>query len=68
MEESRTADDRGTAFWVELTEGDAVDIASGFVPNAVKATVLRLLDYRREDERRAERPVKPVRQKKAKAR
>jgi hypothetical protein len=45
-------------YWLLLTEEQAVDICSGFVPNAVKARVLGLLDHQRELERCAARPVK----------
>lgn len=48
--------------WLQVSEDDAVDLCSGYVPLTVKAKCLQLLDYRREDERRAARPVreKPV--------
>ncbi len=52
--------------WLLLTEDEAVDIVSGFVPPSVKGQVLGLLDYAAEDRRRANRPVKkPRRQRKA---
>ncbi len=43
--------------FVRLTEAQACEIASGYVPNAVKAMVLCMIDWRAEDERRANRPV-----------
>jgi hypothetical protein len=46
-----------TKYWLQLTEGQMIDLASGYVANAVKAMALQQLDYRREDERRAQRPV-----------
>jgi hypothetical protein len=46
-------------YWVHLSEGDAIDLASGYVPNVVKAWCLRLLDDVREYERLAARPVRP---------
>lgn len=45
-------------FYVQLTEAQALDLASGYVPTAVKATVRCMLDWQEEDRRRAERPVK----------
>lgn len=42
--------------WLLISEDDAVDLCSGYVPLTVKAKCLQLLDYRREDERRAARP------------
>ncbi len=47
-----------TRYFLELTEGQMADLASGFVPNAVKAMAIRDLDQVREDEKRAARPVK----------
>lgn len=44
--------------WLLLTEEEAVDLVSGFCPPSVKGQVLGLLDYKREDERRANRPVR----------
>lgn len=43
--------------WLEISEDDAPDLCSGYVPNTVKAKCLQMLDYVREDERRAARPV-----------
>jgi hypothetical protein len=51
-----------TLFYVELSDDDAEDVASGYVPTAIKAQVRAMLDWRREDERRAARPVRPSRQ------
>lgn len=44
-------------FYIEVTEQQALDIASGYVPNAIKAAVRTMLDWQEEDRRRAERPV-----------
>jgi hypothetical protein len=52
------SDDHGHVFHVEVSEGDAVDLASGYVPERVRAMVLTMLDWQRIDERRAERPVR----------
>lgn len=49
--------ERGPVFWIEVSEQQATDIASGYVPNAVKAMVTCMLDFRRQDELRAARPV-----------
>ncbi len=43
-----------------ISEDECLDLASGYVPLTVKAQARDLLDYRRQDERRAERPVKPA--------
>lgn len=53
-----------TDFYLQLNEDDALDISSGYVPNAVKAQCRALLDWAEEDERRASRPVKKPRGKK----
>ena len=45
-------------YWLHLTEAQATDLASGYVTNAVKSVLRELLDFRLEDERRAERPVR----------
>lgn len=50
--------EHGTMFSLELTEADALDLASGYVPTAVKAAILAMLDWTREDERRAARPTR----------
>ena len=47
-----------TEWYVLLNDEQALDIASGYVPNAVKAMVRTMLDWREEDERRAARPVR----------
>jgi len=44
-------------FYVLVNEQQAIDLASGYVPNAVKAMVTTMLDWRRQDELRAARPV-----------
>jgi hypothetical protein len=44
-------------FYLRVTEGQAIDLASGFVPNVVRAEMLNLLDQRRQDELRATRPT-----------
>ena len=45
------------AYLLRMTEDQAVDLASGFVPSAVKAQIIEMLDAHREDERRAARPI-----------
>ena len=47
----------GTIFDILLTEEQALDLASGYVPTAVKAMVMAGLDWHDEDLRRAARPV-----------
>lgn len=51
-------DGTGEWFYVRCSEGQALDIASGYVPNAVRAMVTTMLDWQRQDALRAERPVK----------
>lgn len=46
-----------TDFYVLVNEAQALDLASGYVPQAVKAMVTTMLDFRDEDRRRAVRPV-----------
>jgi len=46
-----------TDFYVLVNEAQALDLASGYVPQAVKAMVTTMLDFRDEDRRRAARPV-----------
>lgn len=48
-------------FYIEVNEAQALDIASGYVPNDVKAAVRTMLDWQEEDRRRAARPVPPPR-------
>lgn len=50
-----------TLFRVELSESQAVDIASGYVPDAVKAMMTCMLDWRRQDQLRAARPIQTAR-------
>jgi hypothetical protein len=45
-----------TEFYVLVNEAQALDLASGYVPQAVKAMVNTMLDFRDEDRRRAARP------------
>lgn len=52
------SDAHGHTFHVELSEDDARDLASGYVPQKVKAMVLTMLDWQRIDARRAARPVR----------
>jgi hypothetical protein len=49
--------EHGTEWYVLLNDDQAADLASGFVPQSVKAMVRCMLDWRDEDRRRAERPV-----------
>lgn len=56
--EELEAQEQQTIFHLELTEADALDLASGYVPTAIKAACIAGLDWHREDERRAQRPVK----------
>ena len=46
-----------TDFYILVKQADAMDIASGYVPQAIQAQVRAMLDFQREDERRAARPV-----------
>lgn len=43
-----------TGFYILVTEAEAQNIASGYVPNAVKAQVRAMLDWREEDQRKAD--------------
>lgn len=52
-----------TAFYVLLTEAQALDIASGYVPNSVKAMVRTMLDWQDDDRRLAARPIHHKRKK-----
>ena len=45
------------AFYVMVTEAQAGDLASGYVPQAVMAMCTAMLDWRDQDRRRAKRPV-----------
>ena len=51
-------EDHGTVCYLMLTEDEALDVASGYVPNSVKAMARLMLDYAEEDRRRAARPVR----------
>jgi hypothetical protein len=50
--------DGSTRFWFQFDEEQMLDLASGYVPDALKAAFMVALDWHREDERRAARPVK----------
>lgn len=56
--EKLAADNQDTSFYILVDATQALDIASGYVPNSVKAQVRTMLDWHEEDERRAARPVK----------
>lgn len=45
-------------FFVKLTEEQALDVASGYVPVLVQAMVRTMLDWQAIDKRRADRPVR----------
>jgi hypothetical protein len=45
-------------FYVLVTEEQADDLASGYVPASVRAMVRTMLDWQDEDRRRAARPVR----------
>ncbi len=44
--------------WLQVTEADLLDLASGFVPGTVQAMCRTLLDFADQDRRRAERPYR----------
>jgi hypothetical protein len=44
-------------FYLLVTPDQAADLASGYVPTAVKAMCTTMLDWQDEDRRRADRPV-----------
>ena len=46
---------------LDLTEAEAIDLCSGYVPSSIKAMLLLALDAAAEDRRRANRPEKPAR-------
>ena len=48
-------------YWLLLTEAQAVDIASGYVPNAIRAMTRELLEFKEDLERKAARPVRKTR-------
>ena len=57
-------EEHGTEFYLLVNEEQALDLASGYVPNAVKAMARTMLDWQEEDRRRAERPMhKPKKRK-----
>ena len=54
----RTAvDEPPTQWYLLVNDEQAFDLASGYVPTAVKAMVTTMLEWRDEDRRRAARPV-----------
>lgn len=53
-----------TMYHACLSEAQVQDLASGFVPSAVKAQMMAFLDWADEDRRKAERPY-PKRRKSA---
>lgn len=59
--------DHTTRFCFEFTEEQVLDLASGYVPNSLKAACRAALDWAEEDQRRADRPVKGTRRKAAQA-
>lgn len=44
--------------WILLREAQAIDLASGYVPGAVRSMVRELLEAAADDRRRAARPVR----------
>ena len=44
-------------FYILVNEAQAADLASGYVPQVVKAMARTMLDWYDEDRRRAARPV-----------
>jgi hypothetical protein len=53
--------------YVLVTEDQAADLAAGYVPTSVRAMCRTMLDWQDEDRRRADRPVRPPRGKKARS-
>jgi hypothetical protein len=54
-------DAQESRFYVLVNEAQAVDIAAGFVPSAVQVQVRAMLDWQRQDELRAARPLQKKR-------
>lgn len=51
-------EEHGTIYSFAFTEDQTIDLASGYVPNAVKAMARASLEWAEEDRRRAERPMR----------
>lgn len=47
--------ERGTKYWLEFDEADAIDLAAGFVPASVRATFLSMISWLDDDRRAAAR-------------
>lgn len=58
LRETLKESEHDTRFWVQLTEAQALDLASGYVPTAVKAMMLTMLEWNDEDIRKAARPTR----------
>lgn len=50
-------EDGEPTFQFQLSPSQTIDLASGYVPNDVRAMCLAALDWREDDRRRAARPV-----------
>lgn len=57
LRDELAAADGSMTFFIQLDEAQALDVASGFVPASVQAAVMAMLDFKRADQRRADRPV-----------
>ena len=49
-----------SVFHLQLASSQMIDLASGYVPQDVRAMCLAALDWREDDRRRAARPVQKV--------
>lgn len=55
---AKRVEERGTDFHAIFTEAEAADLAAGYVPLSVRGMMRAMLDWREDDRRRAERPVR----------
>jgi len=51
-------DQASTRYCFEFTDEQVLDLASGYVPDSLKAAFRAALDWAEEDRRRAERPAR----------
>jgi len=60
--------DHETEWYMQLTTAEMIDLASGYVPDGVRAKCLYALDEDENDRRRAQRPYPPQKQRRSRER
>jgi hypothetical protein len=56
--------DQETQFHFAFSDSQVLDLASGYVPDSLKAAFRAALDWHEEDKRRARAPARPLKKRK----